>query len=422
MKPLRHLFDRIAPYFEKGGKLQKLYPVYEVIDSFFYTSDEVTTGTCHVRDALEFKRMMSVVLVALLPCVVMAMYNTGLQANLAMQELEITESLEISKVTGWRGSVLGLTGLGYDPGNIVACLVHGALYFLPVYVTTLVVGILWEMLFAVVRKHEVNEGFFVTALLFPLTLPANIPLWQVALGATFAAVVAKEIFGGTGRNFLNPALAGRAFLFFAYPAQISGDVKVWTAGKWEGVDGLSGATSLGAVAEHGMKGLSSQAEWLNVNWPDAFLGTIQGSMGETSTLACLIGAAIMMVAGVASWRIMLSMLAGAMALAGVFYGFFLAGKTAEPMFQMPPYWHPVLGGFALGLVFMATDPVSAAMTRLGQYIYGALIGLLVIVVRVVNPGFPEGTMLAILFGNTFAPLIDYYVVRANIKRRALRHA
>lgn len=410
MKPLRKLFDRMAPHFEKGGKLERLYPVYEVIDGFFYSSDEVTTGTCHVRDGLEFKRMMSVVLVALAPCVAMAMYNTGLQANRAVEAFGMPED------PGWRMELLARAGMGFDPGNVAANLIHGALYFLPIYAVCMVVGILWEMLFCVVRGHVLSEGFFVTGLLLPLTLPANIPLWQVALATTFGVVVAKEIFGGTGRNFLNPALAGRAFLFFAHASEIAGDLTVWTAGKWTGVDGFSGATPLGAAAEGGMAALTSQTGY----W-DAFLGTIPGSMGETSTLACLIGAAILLLAGVGSWRIMGSMLAGALVLAAVLhYG--VGEVTGNPMFQMPPHWHLVLGGFAFGLVFMATDPVSAAMTNVGQYVYGALIGMLVILVRVVNPAFPEGTMLAILFGNTFAPLIDYYVVRANIKRRALRHA
>ncbi|MFH1264755.1 MAG: NADH:ubiquinone reductase (Na(+)-transporting) subunit B [Planctomycetota bacterium] len=403
MKALRGLLDRAAPHFRKGEKLERLYPVYEVIDSFFYTSGEVTKGRCHVRDALEFKRMMSTVLVALIPCVVMAMYNTGLQANRAMEALA-----SVSEAPGWRGSILALLGVGYDPGSLWDNLLHGAAYFIPIYVVCMATGILWEMLFGVVRKHEVNEGFFVTGLLFPLTLPATIPLWQVALGTTFGVVVAKEIFGGTGRNFLNPALAARAFLFFAYPREISGDA-VWTA-----VDGFSGATPLALAASDGMKALASQ-----VSWSDAFLGTIHGSMGETSTLACLIGAAILVAAGIGSWRIMVSMLLGAMVLSGLMCG---VGSTANPMFAMPPHWHLVLGGFAFGLVFMATDPVTAAMTNVGQYVYGALIGVIVIVVRVLNPGFPEGVMMAILFGNTFAPLIDYYVVRANIRKRALGHA
>jgi len=400
MRPLRRFFDRLTPHFEPGGKLEKLYPVFEVIDTFFYTSGRVTTGRCHVRDAIDLKRAMSTVLVALIPCVVMAMYNTGLQANAAMAEMGL------SQASGWRGDLLASMGIGYDPGNVWHNLMHGAVYFLPAYMVTMVVGIAWEMLFAVVRGHELSEGFFVTGLLFPLTLPPAIPLWQIAIGVSFGVVIGLEIFGGTGRNFLNPALTARAFLFFAYPAEISGDT-VWTA-----VDGFSGATPLGAAAAGGM-------EAVDVTWTQAFLGTMQGSMGETSTLACLIGAAILVATGIGSWRIMLSMLVAAMGLAALF---FAIGSGTNPMFQMGPHWHLVLGGFAFGLVFMATDPVSAAMTEVGQYVYGALIGVLTILVRVVNPAFPEGVMLAILLGNVFAPLIDYFVVRANIKRRALRHA
>jgi Na+-transporting NADH:ubiquinone oxidoreductase subunit B len=414
MKPLRAFFDRIAPYFEKGGKLEKLYPLYDVVDSFFYSSGEVTEGRCHVRDAIDFKRMMSTVLVALIPCVVMAMYNTGLQANTTMAAVT-----SVSEAPGLRGDALAILGVGYNPQSLLDNLLHGAAYFIPIYVVCMATGILWEILFSVVRKHEVNEGFFVTGLLFPLTLPATVPLWQVVLGTTFGVVIAKEIFGGTGRNFLNPALAARAFLFFAYPREISGDTKVWTAIDWSGVDaaaidGLTGATPLALAAEQGMETLQSQ-----VAWSDAFFGTISGSMGETSALACLIGAAILILSGIGSWRIMVSMLLGAIGLAAVLSG---VGSTTNLMFAMPPHWHLVLGGFAFGLVFMATDPVTAAMTRIGQYVYGVLIGMLVIVVRVLNPGFPEGTMLAILFGNTFAPLIDYYVVRANIRKRALGHA
>jgi Na+-transporting NADH:ubiquinone oxidoreductase subunit B len=420
MKPLRNFFDRIAPHFEKDGKYRKLYPVYEVIDSFFYTSDRVTSGTCHVRDAIEFKRMMSAALVALSPVVLMALYNTGLQANRAM------ETFGVSAAPGWRGALLGLVGVGYDPSSLWDNVAHGAAYFLPIYVVCMVVGILWEMLFCVVRNHELSEGFFVTGLIFPLTLPANIPLWQVALGTTFAVVVAKEIFGGTGRNFLNPALAGRAFLFFAYPGEISGDLSVWTAGAWAGIDGMTGATPLGAamtaVPGEAMDAVRSQLQWWGVSqgtWWDALLGTMPGCMGETSALACLIGAAVLVLTGIASWRIMLSMCLGAVALSGLFC---VIGSETNPMFEVPPHWHLVLGGFALGLVFMATDPGTAAITGVGQYIYGALIGVLVILVRVINPAFPEGVMLAILFGNTFAPLIDYYVVRANIRRRAVRYA
>ena len=401
MKPLRAIFDAIEPAFKEGGKLHKLYPIYEVIDTFFYTAPDVTQDDCHVRDGMDYKRMMSVVLVALAPCVLMAMYNVGLQANKALADLGIEQA------AGWRGTVMEFFHIGLNPYNPLDCLVHGALYFLPVYIVCMITGIVIELFFCCVRNHELSEGFFVTGLLLPLTLPPTIPLWQVVLGTAFGVVVAKEIFGGTGRNFLNPALAGRAFLFFAYPGQISGD-KVWTA-----VDGFSGATPLGAAAVDGMAGVTSQVSWL-----EAFVGTMQGSMGETSTLACIVGAIILVAAGIGSWRIMVSMLVGAMALATLLYSI---GSETNLAFSIPPQWHLVLGGFAFGLVFMATDPITAAMTKWGQYFYGLLIGAVVILVRVINPGYPEGVMLAILFGNCFAPLIDYYVVQANISRRKLRY-
>ncbi len=402
MRPLRFLLDRTEPLFREGKPLARLYPVFEVVDTFFYTPGEVAEGSCHVRDAIDFKRAMSVVLVALVPCVVMAMFNTGFLAHQAMTEMGVTH------VPGWRGTVLDAAAPYVAPGTIVGNLFFGALYFLPIYVVTMAVGLGWEILFAVLRKHEVNEGFFVTGLIFPLTLPATIPLWQVAVGISFGVVIAKEIFGGTGRNFLNPALAARAFLFFAYPAQISGD-SVWVA-----VDGFSGATPLAQAAAGGMETLTATTTWIS-----AMIGTIPGSMGETSAIACLIGAAIMLMAGIGSWRIMSSMLAGAMAVATLMY---FAGSPTNPAFEIPPHWHLALGGLAFGLVFMATDPVTAAMTNTGQFLYGLLIGAVVILVRVINPAFPEGTMLAILLGNVCAPLLDYYVVRANIRRRSLRHA
>lgn len=402
MQPLRFLLDRTEPLFREGKPLGRLYPVFEVVDTFFYTPGEVAEGSCHVRDAIDFKRAMSVVLVALVPCVVMAMFNTGFLAHQAMTEMGVTQ------IPGWRGTVLDAAAPYIASGTIAGNLFFGALYFLPIYLVTMAVGLGWEILFAVLRKHEVNEGFFVTGLIFPLTLPATIPLWQVAVGISFGVVIAKEIFGGTGRNFLNPALAARAFLFFAYPAQISGD-SVWVA-----VDGFSGATPLAQAAAGGMETLTATTTWIS-----AMLGTIPGSMGETSTVACLIGAAIMLTAGIGSWRIMSSMLAGAMGVATLMY---FAGSPTNPAFEIPPHWHLALGGLAFGLVFMATDPVTAAMTNTGQFLYGLLIGAVVILVRVINPAFPEGTMLAILLGNVCAPLLDYYVVRANIRRRTLRHA
>ena len=403
MKPLRKFFDQIKPLFERGGKFEKYYPLFEAIDTFFYTPDEVTTTAPHVRDSLDLKRMMIVVVWALTPCVLMAMWNTGCQANLAMQ------AMNIESAAGWRGAVLTGLNIGYDPASLWANFFHGALYFVPLYIVSMVVGGIWEVIFASVRKHDMHEGFLVTGLIFPLTLPPNLPLWQVALGISFGVVIGKEIFGGTGRNFLNPALAGRAFLYFAYPAQNSGD-SVWTA-----VDGFSGATPLGALAT---ADVSTGMEAIDVTWSQAFLGTMQGSLGETSTLACLIGAVILIATGVGSWRTMLSMLLGGMAFAGLLN---FIGSDTNPMFQMSPMWHLVVGSFAFGLVFMATDPVSGAMTDTGKWYYGAFIGIITILIRVVNPAYPEGVMLAILLGNVFAPLIDYFVLQTNIKRRLVRN-
>lgn len=399
MKALRKQLDKLHPHFAKGGRLEKLYPLYEAADSFIYTPGEVTEGAPHLRDAIDLKRVMITVVIALLPCFYMALWNTGYQANLALQATGGT-------VAGWRGDLLALLGFSADPNSLVDNLLYGAVWFVPIYLVTNIVGGLWEALFSIVRGHEINEGFLVTGSLFPLICPPTLPLWQAALGISFGVVIGKEIFGGTGKNFLNPALTGRAFLFFAYPAQISGD-RVWTA-----VDGFSGATALSRAYQGGQEAVAGM-----VSWFDAFIGIIPGSMGETSTLACLFGAAILLFSGIASWRIMLSVLIGAGTLSGLFM---LVSSDTNPMFGLAPHWHLVLGGFAFGLVFMTTDPVSGAMTEAGQWFYGLLIGTMCILIRVVNPAFPEGMMLAILFGNVFAPLIDQLVLKAHIKRR-LRH-
>lgn len=400
MKFLRNILDDQHSNFSKGGKLEKLYPLYEMIDTFIYTPGDVTKGKVHLRDSIDLKRTMVTVALALTPCVIMALYNTGFQANSALAGMDVTAA------SGWRGEFLSMLGLAIDPSNYISNTIHGLLYFLPIFLVTNIVGGFWEALFATVRKHEINEGFLVTGILFPLTLPATIPLWQVAIGITFGVVIAKEIFGGTGKNFLNVALTARAFLFFAYPAQISGDA-VWIA-----ADGFTGATALSQAASGGLAAITS-------SWNEAFLGMIPGSMGETSALACLLGAGFLLYTGVASWRIMLSLLVTAGAFALMLN---LIGSDTNPMFALPAHWHFVLGGFAFGLVFMATDPVSGAMTFKGQYFYGALIGLMVILVRVINPAFPEGMMLAILFANCFAPLIDWFVVDGDIKKRETRNA
>jgi len=423
------MLDKVEPLFHKGGPLEKLYPLYEANDTFLYTPGEVAKGNTHVRDAIDTKRMMTMVIVALIPCILMAMYNTGFQAQkiFAAGAAEVPSGYTIAEgLWGgqWRYSVLEAVGIDVtynrgsflSPGSILPCLFHGALYFLPVYIVCMVVGGHCELIFSVLRKHEINEGFLVTGMLFPLTLPANIPLWQVAVGIMFGVVVGKEIFGGTGRNFLNPALTARAFLYFAYPTKISGDA-VWTA-----VDGYTAPTILGAVANAatGTTAEISQAmsTHAGVGWWDYFIGNIHGSMGETSVACALFGAVVLIATKIGSWRIMSGVVIGMTVFSGLLY----LVPTEQPVTNLGPLWHLVIGGFAFGTVFMATDPVSASMTPTGKWVYGFVIGFLTVLVRAINPAFPEGIMLAILFANVFAPLIDYFVVQANIKRRTARYA
>ncbi len=406
MRPLRAFLDRQAHHFEKGGRLEKLYPLWEAADTFFYTPASVARGSSHVRDAIDLKRMMILVVIAALPCVFMAMVNTGLQANLAI------DPARAAALEGWRHDVIRLLGVGYSPQSFIANLTHGALYFLPLYIVTMAVGLTWEVLFAVVRKIEVNEGFFVTGILFPLILPPTTPLWQAALGISFGVVIAKELFGGTGMNFINPALAARAFLFFAYPAEISGD-KVWTAvPDGAAVDGFSGATLLAQ-----MRVMTGPFEQQGFSWWNAFVGWEPGSMGETSALACLIGAVIILVTKVGSWRTMAGVVLGTIAMAGLLNA---VGSTTNPWFAVPFWWHMVLGGWAFGTVFMATDPVTSPFSEKGKWIYGAMIGALIVLIRVANPAYPESVMLVILFMNVMAPVIDYGFVQANIRRRLAR--
>ncbi len=436
---LRNLLDKIEPMFHKGGRFEKLYPLYEANDTFLYTPGEVAKGGTHVRDAIDTKRMMSMVIVALLPCIFMAMYNTGYQAQkliAAGQAVPTSASFFDAIWSGnWRFDVLqwGMVGVltensagvltcespgGFlSLGSMFGCLVHGALYFIPVYAVCMAVGGHCELIFSVIRKHEINEGFLVTGMLFPLTLPPTIPLWQVAVGIIFGVVIGKEIFGGTGRNFLNPALTARAFLYFAYPTKISGDA-VWTA-----VDGYTGATVLGAVAQEGAANISATvaSSEINSSWWNFFIGNIHGSMGETSVLCCLIGAAVLIASRIGSWRIMSGVVIGMSAFSFLLY-LLPTTETWGEVSNITPWWHLVIGGFAFGTVFMATDPVSASMTRQGKWIYGGLIGFMTVLVRSINPAFPEGIMLAILFANVFAPFIDWCVVQANIKRRAARYA
>ncbi len=398
---IRNILDKMEPHFHKGGKYENWYALYEAADTIFYTPGQVTKTASHVRDMVDLKRMMILVWACTFPAVFAGAYFLGFQANTAMATLGLTEA------EGWRGAIID-SFAGHNPQSIWDNFIYGFVYWLPVYLTTFIVGGFWEVLFAMKRGHEVNEGFFVTSILFALILPPSIPLWQVALGISFGVVIGKEVFGGTGKNFLNPALAGRAFLFFAYPAQLSGDA-VWTA-----VDGFAGATPLGLAAEGGVQQILAN----NITWMDAFMGNIQGSVGEVSTIAIFIGGGALMFFKIAAWRIVAGVMVG---MIGTSLLFNAIGSDTNPMFDLPFYWHLVLGGFAFGMLFMATDPVSASMTNTGKWYFGALIGLMVVLIRVVNPAFPEGMMLAILFANLFAPLIDYFVVQANIKRRMLRN-
>jgi Na+-transporting NADH:ubiquinone oxidoreductase subunit B len=401
MKFLSKLMEDAGRHFEKDGPLERWYPLYEAFDSFLFGSNQTTRIAPHIRDSIDLKRIMTTMLIALIPCTLMAMWNTGYQAN------AVIEAMGLSGPGGWRGEVMGLVGC--SPTSLVSNFLHGALYFVPIYMVTMLVGSFWEGVFNLIRGHEFSEAFLVTGLLFTLTLPPTIPLWQVALGVSFGLIFAKEVFGGVGRNFMNPALLSRAFIYFAYPAQMTGEM-VWTA-----VDGVSGATALSQIA--GAQ-IGQAMESVHTTWLQTFIGTIPGSMGETSTLACLFGAFILLVTGIASWRIMASTLIGALICGSLYY---FIGSDTNPLWAIPPHWHMVLGGFAFGLVFMATDPVSAAHTHIGQWLYGLLIGVLAIMIRVANPAYPEGMMLAILLGNIFAPLFDYFVIQANIKRRMLRH-
>ena len=382
MKFIRKQHDKLEPLFEEGGKLEKFYPLWEAHDTLLFTPGHVTKGTTHVRDGLDLKRMMITVVVALLPCVFMALYNTGYQANLA-----IANGAGVVALDTWQTSIFKT--LGFAPGEMsfAAHMTYGALYFLPIFLFCFATGGLIEVVFSIVRGHEVNEGFLVTGFLFPLTLPPTIPLWQVAMGIAFGVLIGKEVFGGTGMNILNPALTGRAFLFFAYPAQISGD-SPWIAADFTNAqvsstlpDTVSGATWLGKAATDKAATAGDQMAIFGEEWMNAFIGLVPGSMGETSALACIIGAIILVVTQVGSWRTMLGVVLGTFLTATMLHG--IESETNH-MFAVPFHWHIVLGGWAFGLVFMATDPVSSAFTETGKLIYGFFIGVMVILVRMLQ--------------------------------------
>lgn len=385
MKFLEEQSQKIGKLFEKGKPLEKLYPLYEALDTFLLSPGTTLKKAPFVRDAVDLKRSMSLVVIALIPCLCMGIYNTGYQILLAQ-------------------------GAAY---SFAECVKLGLAKVLPIILVSYAAGGFWEVLFAVVRKHEINEGFLVTGILFALVLPPTIPLWQVAVGISFGVVFGKEIFGGTGMNVFNPALVARAFVFFAYPGQISG------SSAWVAVDGYTRATPL-AVAAATAKGQSVTQALQDAGYSlsNMFYGFIPGSIGETSALACLIGLAFLLITRIASWRVVVGCVVGLLTMSGVFHLF--QGPERMAFFALPPYWHLVMGGFAFGAVFMATDPVSASATETGRLIYGFLIGVLTVLIRIVNPAYPEGTMLAILFMNAFAPLIDHFVVENHIKKRTRR--
>jgi len=383
MKLFKNILNSVKPHFEKGGKLEKLYPAYDAFETFLFVPDHTSHSGAHMRDAIDLKRTMFTVVLALIPALIFGMWNTGHQHFLA----------------------LGLT----EP-DCVESLIYGATKILPMIIVSYGVGLGIEFAFAISRGHSVNEGYLVTGLLIPMIMPADLPLWMLAIAVVFAVVIGKEVFGGTGMNILNPALTARAFLFFAYPTMMSGD-KVWISlGGEQAVDGFSGATPLANAIEGGVNAIPSIME--------SFIGIIPGSIAETSGVAILIGAALLLISGIASWRVMIGMLLGGYAMGLIFNGF---ADSADNLYMAVPAIHQiVMGGFLFGMVFMATDPVSAAQTNKGKWIYGFLTGLLAILIRVVNPAYPEGVMMAILFMNVMAPLVDHYVVSANINRRMKR--
>ena len=387
MSSLRRFVDKIKPPFEKGGKLHIFLAGFEAIETFFFVPKRVTTGRVHIRDANDMKRSLIIVLIAMVPALLFGMWNTGFHHFQALGEIATSGQMF------W----------------------YGFLKVLPLIIVSYVVGLGIEIALAQMRHEEVAEGYFVSGMLIPLVMPVDVPLWMVAVATVFAVVIGKEVFGGTGMNILNPALVARAFLFFAYPSSMSGD-KVWIGGLTEGagiVDGYSGSTILGQAAANTSSFVNGVGE--AYTGMDMFLGTIPGSIGETSTLAILIGAVILMLTGIGSWKVILSVFAGGAAM-GIILNIFAVNE-----FMALPFWqHLLLGGFAFGAVFMATDPVTAAQTEKGKWIYGFLIGFLAILIRVLNPAYPEGVMMAILLMNVFAPLIDHYIVEGNIKKRLKR--
>lgn len=401
----KFLENKVKPQFEEGGKLEKFYPAYDALETFAFVPGHTTSPHgVHVRDGIDLKRTMFLVIIALVPCLLFGIWNTGHQYALTLSQ---------EGMAAWVGE-------GNSP-TLWDKFLFGLPLVLPIVIVSYAVGLGVEFLFAIIKKHQVNEGFLVSGMLIPLIMPIDIPLWMVAVGTIFAVVIGKEVFGGTGMNILNVALTARAFLFFAYPTKMSGN-DVWIHTGYESakassespmiVDGYTGATPLANAFEGAIGELPS--------FYASFMGWIPGSIGSTSVLMILIGAAILIISGIGSWRIMISALVGG-ALMGMFFNWIGPAYFPDNLYLQVPWYHQlVLGGFAFGVVFMATDPVTAAQTNIGKYWYGLLIGLLAILIRIVNPAYPEGIMLAILFMNVMAPLIDHYVIQGNVKKRQKR--
>jgi len=387
---IKETFEKNRKHFQSDGRLKSLYPLFEAFETFFFTPENVTKEGPHIRDGIDLKRFMSFVIIALLPSFLFGIYNAGYQSNF-------------------------ISGL---PVNFPAAFSKGLIIVMPIVFVSYSVGFFWEILFASIRKHKISEGFLVTGILFPMTLPPTIPLWQVALGISFGVVIGKEVFGGTGRNILNPALTGRAFLFFAYPAKMSGDA-VWTViekVKDRSVDIVSGATPLAVSALAGInENIEILLEHKGYGLLRLFTGTYPGCIGETSAMLCIAGALFLIFTGIASYRIIIGGILGVLST-----GFLLnmfAGDASAAWLSLNPFYHLVMGGFAFGISFMATDPVSAPGMEKVKWIYGFAIGMLTVLIRVFNPAYSEGVMMAILFMNLFSPLLDYIEIKLRLKKR-----
>jgi len=407
MQFIKDQLDKLKPNFEKGGKFEKLHALWDANETFLFVPDRVTSDGTHIKDGIDLKRTMIHVVIALIPCLLFGIWNAGYQHYLAVG---LADGL-----CTFQADLTFFQNLGQIAGNQLGLILHGALVVLPVVIVSYSAGLGVEFTFACIKNHQVNEGFLVSGMLIPLVMPVTVPLWMVAVSTIFAVVIGKEVFGGTGMNVLNPALTARAFLFFAYPGHMTGE-DVWidtTLSNGEAlVDGFSGATPLAIGAAHeGIAAMPSVMEMV--------IGSISGSIGETSFIACLIGAAILIATGIGSWRIMISVFVGGYLMA-LLLNVVAPESIPNHFMHMPAFYHLILGGFAFGAIFMATDPVTATQTNTGKWIYGFLIGVFAVLIRVLNLAYPEGMMLSILFFNTMAPLIDHYVVQANIQRRLAR--